>query len=454
MAEATEQSIVVECSCGKKLKAPASAVGRKARCKACGTILIIGADSAGAAAGAGPAPAARRSASTRPAAQKPKDELADDDDPLGALYALAKEEKNADRIVDEPRCPQCMSPLTQTAVICTSCGYNVKTGKAMKTVTDTPKAAKKPLFGMGNPKPATTPSGKQVQDAMAPQGSFMLGLLGCGLGGLVGGVIWFLIAWFSGYELGFIALLVGALAGLGMQIGQKGYSSLGGGVAAAVALLAILLAKAAVVVAVVIPILEAEDNLSDGDYDERVVDMMIDQEYAARNLDPEETTFEEDEQVWKAVDQKLSAMSDAEMKAAVTRAEDHALVTDLTEYMTWEVLEGMKIDPDDVNEAQYAMAEQRASQKVAEMTVDQRRAELKRLEAKAEAEFEAAIAAAEAEDDGEMSDEEEGSGVGGAVALAGMGLFMYILLGGWKSILFLFLAVSIAYKTASGGVSG
>jgi hypothetical protein len=97
MAEATDQSITVICSCGKKLKAPANAVGRKARCKACGSILVIqkpepvGLGSEidipldEVARATGGAPTARKSSVQRPAED-------DDDDGLGALYALEKEE--------------------------------------------------------------------------------------------------------------------------------------------------------------------------------------------------------------------------------------------------------------------------------------------------------------------------------------------------------------------------
>lgn len=464
MADATEQSITVVCTCGRKLKAPASAVGRKARCKGCGAVMTIQAEDVmttePVAARTSTMTASTPRTATRPAAKKPAPPPPPaDDDPLSALYDLAQEEKNASQIVDDsPRCPQCISPLTPNAVICTSCGYNVRTGKALQTAKGA-DAPKKPWFG-GSKKTATTPSGKKVEDAMAPQGSFMLGLVGCSIGGLVGGVIWFLVSWFSGYELGFIALLVGAAAGLGMQIGQKGYSSLGGGVAALVAFLSIILAKAAVVIAIVIPLMNAEDSLYDGDHDERVVDLMMEEEYAARQLDSDETSVEEDEAVMKAVEKKLAKMSKTEMDAAVARVEDATLNDDLAEYMVYAELETMKVDPGDANEVQITFAEKQAADKIAKMTVPERKAELKRLEAKEEAEY-AAAAAAEAEADASAgasgdeaySDDEE-SGAGGAVALAGLGLLFYIFFGGWKSILFLVLAVSLAYRTASGSASG
>ena len=64
----TGDKISVQCACGKKLKAPASAVGRKAKCPACGNVLTI---------------------------EPPPPPPPAEDDPLGALYDLADAEKDA-----------------------------------------------------------------------------------------------------------------------------------------------------------------------------------------------------------------------------------------------------------------------------------------------------------------------------------------------------------------------
>lgn len=453
MAEATEQSIVVECTCGKKLKAPASAVGRKARCKACGTILTIGASNAPAVASAS-APARPKTA--RPASQKPRNEPAEDDDPLGALYDLAKEERNTNNIIDEPRCPQCMSILANSAVICTTCGFNVKTGKAMKTVTDTPKAAKKPLFGMGTSKPTSAPSGKQVDDAMAPQGSFMLGVGGSIAGGIVGAVIWFLIAHFTGFEVGFVAIGVGALAGLGMQIGQKGYSKLGGVVAALVAFLAILSAKAAVFAAIIMGSDASTPSMAElDDYDERVVEMLMREELARKGLDYDETDEEDDEKAAKVVSARLAKMSPSEINALVAKAEAQEARDELTGYLADEKIRakegstGQEADFDD-----YIRASKEAETQVAAMNDAQVTAELTKQrdaeDAAMAAEEQAARAHAEATGESYDDDSKGGSNV---VAFAIGALLLYIIFGGLWSLIFMILAVSVAYKTASGAAS-
>ena len=71
MAETTTaEKITVPCPCGAKLKAPATAVGRKAKCPKCGEVLTVQ-----AAAGAPRAVASQSAASAAPAlrpASKPQ----------------------------------------------------------------------------------------------------------------------------------------------------------------------------------------------------------------------------------------------------------------------------------------------------------------------------------------------------------------------------------------------
>ncbi len=94
---------------------------------------------------------------------------------------------------------------------------------------------------------ANSKAGKQPIDLMAPQGSFMAGLALSAAFALAASVVWFLIAWTTGFTVGYIAILIGGAAGAGMKIGQKGFSSTGGTAAAALTLAAIMCAKFAVI---------------------------------------------------------------------------------------------------------------------------------------------------------------------------------------------------------------
>ena len=60
-------------------------------------------------------------------------------------------------------------------------------------------------------------------------------------------IVWIVIAWFTGYAIGYVAILIGGAAGAGMQLGQKGHSTNGGSSRCGITLLAILLAKFAVI---------------------------------------------------------------------------------------------------------------------------------------------------------------------------------------------------------------
>lgn len=78
------------------------------------------------------------------------------------------------------------------------------------------------------------------------------GTIGCLIGTSLGAALWVIIAVKTGYELGFIAWALGALAGFGMYIGSRGPSMPGAVLAGAIAGLAIVVAKA-IMVKMVIP---------------------------------------------------------------------------------------------------------------------------------------------------------------------------------------------------------
>jgi hypothetical protein len=162
----------------------------------------------------------------------------DEDDLMGAMYELAHQENTAPAQSNAVYCPQCQTQMVRGAILCTNCGYNVDTGKSLKTSTDSPvkkvvaKASKK--------------GGKKQVDYMAPDGSIVLGILFSAAFALVASLLWIVIAYATGVTIGYIAMLIGFAAGIGMQLGHRGYSTVGGYIAGALTLVAILLAKLAV----------------------------------------------------------------------------------------------------------------------------------------------------------------------------------------------------------------
>src|SRR5437879_2101680 len=110
MPEGVEQISVV-CTCGKKLKAPASAVGKKAKCPKCGMVLTVSAPV--------PTPAAV------------------EEDLDAGLYDLAGEgEQSAKPQANTsmaaatgaavPACLNCQEAMIRGAVVCPKCGWDLR----------------------------------------------------------------------------------------------------------------------------------------------------------------------------------------------------------------------------------------------------------------------------------------------------------------------------------------
>ena len=110
--------ITVACSCGKRLKGPATAVGKKARCAACGGVVVVSlpgkstgtATVQAAAAAKSKTPVAVAVTPIKPVRPTPAPAPPPpDDDSLGAMYDLA-EQANAVPALSNTVCPQCRTP--------------------------------------------------------------------------------------------------------------------------------------------------------------------------------------------------------------------------------------------------------------------------------------------------------------------------------------------------------
>ena len=168
---------------------------------------------------------------------------------MQSIYDVADEMEtaSAQAPVDQvPRCPQCHSPMGGGAVLCVSCGYDSRTGQRLSTV-----AVAKPRSRLL----AYRGAKKKAEDRMAPDGSFVIGLLLSAVFALTASLLWIGFAWLTGFSIGWIAMLIGAAAGAGMQIGQRGYSAAGGLAAAGMTVAAIFAAKFAVLLLVAVPLL-------------------------------------------------------------------------------------------------------------------------------------------------------------------------------------------------------
>ena len=117
MPDSSSATISVVCACGKKLKAPASAVGKKAKCPKCNNIMTL-------------------------TAPPPRE------DDFDALYDLAEEgNQAAAQQQDAPRCPGCMAQMMPGDVLCTNCGFDTRKGKAVGAIAPPPLPARSKASG-------------------------------------------------------------------------------------------------------------------------------------------------------------------------------------------------------------------------------------------------------------------------------------------------------------------
>ena len=94
-------------------------------------------------------------------------------------------------------------------------------------------------------------------------GELLVGTALCLLGAAIGVAIWSLIAYKTGYTIGWIAWGLGALAGLGMYVGHRDFSPLAGLIAAGVSLVGVFAAKLIVFWLVVYGVVTGHSSNSD-----------------------------------------------------------------------------------------------------------------------------------------------------------------------------------------------
>lgn len=205
-------TIIVTCSCGAKLKVSSASVGKKAKCPKCQSIVTI---------------AAPRDSGV--SASLPNTPPSGGSDLLGHL---AEHEQQAAATPLPPAgaaCPHCGLPVAVNVRVCTACGFDLKKGRLLTTATASGSAAKEKAAAL-------------VKSA----GTFMLGTVLSLVGALLGGAVWFLVAWYLNAEVGYVAWGIGFVAGVGMLIGCKDPSAKAGIVAALMSVVGIVAAKAAI----------------------------------------------------------------------------------------------------------------------------------------------------------------------------------------------------------------
>lgn len=272
MANQDGDRITARCPCGAKLKIPAAAAGRKVRCPKCKEVLTV--------------PDLAAVGETIEPAAEPADSPAES---LSVFQELVDQERTAaaNSSPDVPRmqvaCPGCGAAIPGNAALCVQCGYNLETGKQTKAASV--RAAK-----------AHAAARKLATGA----GGFALGCVLSAVGALIGAAVWAGIAIASEYEIGWIACLIGFLAGGGMVLGYREKNQRAGVVAAGIAVLGI---GAARVIMILFILSSALDEFEESrEFKEIVLSIHLAQpDYWEQNIPPGA-----EDPWWELVEQKRS----------------------------------------------------------------------------------------------------------------------------------------------------
>ncbi len=212
------------CPCGARFKVRRETVGKKVRCPKCKAVFVV-ADA------------------TKPARPKTAPLPDSDTAPLSGFEALARLESSAKsletaetRAARVRQCPQCGGSVPLSAVICVDCGYNIETGRTLRTAVGPTKAQKVGKLALG-------------------AGSFAFGCLLSFVGAMVGAILWGAVAAATKFEIGYLAWALGGLAGFGMSLGYRKQNARAGMVALFITLFGIFAAKIAIIVFISIPLL-------------------------------------------------------------------------------------------------------------------------------------------------------------------------------------------------------
>ncbi len=285
MSETTSDRIEVQCACGVKLKVPASAAGRRARCPKCSATFAV------------PAPAGQ---GITPSGDGWLDELAAQE---RTATSTPPAESAATGTPAEPRaavptsgikpCPHCGAALVGDAVLCTSCGYSLKTGQTKKGARLGPSVA----------------------------GRFALGCVLSAVGAVVGAAVWYFVAMKVNLEIGYIAWGIGLVTGFGMALGYRTPGVLPGIVAAATSLLSILVAKMLIFLALVFAVLtgQTRDRAMQEAF---VVRQLTAESLQSRGIDPARATERQWNAEYEAAKARVARMSAYEFQRELERCRE------------------------------------------------------------------------------------------------------------------------------------
>lgn len=278
-----------KCSCGHKMRVPQASVQPVAV-------------SAPAAAVAAPV---RTQPAKAPAESPVLPPLGDDDFP--ALSGGDNSWLNADLEAAAPvssvavRCPACDQLMSGGAVLCTKCGYDKRTGEKRTLTRVEPEKEV-----------------KAGRSKLGFAGSLLRGTLFSFIAAMIGAAIWAVLAYFTQYQFGFVAIALGGLSGAGMSLGHDDDDgTLAGIIAAGMSIIGIIAAKVMIVVILICMVVAAVANVAQHpeEMQRSVLAMnMVEGKLKAQGINPDHATGEQFEAAFKAASDEVTKLPNEEVK--------------------------------------------------------------------------------------------------------------------------------------------
>lgn len=152
----------------------------------------------------------------------------------GSMAAILADIDEKDMIGGEHSCQGCGYPMDDSSMICLHCGFNRESGRQFNTKVG--RDPNKPTAGGKALSMGASAGGM----AIAP----FLPIIGAVVAGTIGASIWAAISYFTQYEVGYVASIVGGMCGFGALLGTDGEGNAWSGtIAVAAAIAAIFIGK-------------------------------------------------------------------------------------------------------------------------------------------------------------------------------------------------------------------
>lgn len=284
MADVLTAPIAIQCNCGARMRVPAAKAGKRGKCPKCGAVLDIPA----ASEPEGPVsaePVVTDDGRIKFACDSCGKSLKVPQEAAGRRVKCPK--CSAAVTVPDPNAAASDEAGGEEDMFA---GIASTAAPIMPLVAPPPPpmddAPRKKSSGGGAGAVAVLGAAGAVGGAVAAN-PVLLCIVGSALGAAIGGAIWCAVAFYSHYESGWIAWGVGGLAGLGAVLGARDSGSFQGLVAMGMSVLGIIAGKFAVFYLVLQPVLAALNEPSEMTRDE-VVEIIAAKAVDAEGISPDD----------------------------------------------------------------------------------------------------------------------------------------------------------------------